>query len=324
MGSGRVKIQLWTLEAFKVKCSNCRRISFFAVCISALLVVQACGKHESPVNPLIEIAGEVPQSVAAWAAYNPVQLFDTQSIFDYIDGHAEVYLAYSMRQCLARRYSGPDSDIVLDVFEMASAADAFGVYTYDLDGADVKIGQGSRFRYGWLSFWKGPFFVSIYADGEGPDAENAVLNLGRTVARAITTTGDLPSLVDALPQQGLDLSSIRYLYHPQILSTHTSIPLDNPLGIAASSPAVLAWYESSDRRARVIVAEYPDLPHAEAALKATKELFSSDTSSATVSEGVEPSRGARLAGRRLMIVLDADDRMIVEELLASAQKENGP
>jgi hypothetical protein len=307
-----------------MSCSNCRRMALLAVSVSALLVMQACDELEPPVNRLFEIAGEVPQSVADWVAHDPDQLFDTQSIYDYIDGHAEVYLAYSMRQTLARRYSGPESDIVLDIFEMASAGDAFGVFTYDLDGDEVGFGQGSRFRYGWLSFWKGPFFVSIYTDGEGPDVENAVLDLGRTVAKAITETGELPPLVSALPHQGLDRSSIRYLYHPQILSTHTSIPLDNPLGITGSSPVVLARYEISGRQARVLVVEYPSVPEAEAALRSAEVNFRGGEGGATgLSDSNTPS-GARLTDQKLIIVLDADDQIIVEELLKSAQKENGP
>ncbi len=291
---------------------------------STLLAAQACAKPEPPMSRLNEIASQVQKSVGDWVALDPDQLFDTQSIFDYIDGHAEVYLAYSMRQCLARRFSGPDSDIVLDIFEMASAGDAFGVFTYDLDGEDVGIGQGSRFRYGWLSFWKGPFFVSVYADGEGPAVEEAVLDLGRSVAHAISETGEMPALVLAMPQQGLDRSSLRYLYHPQILSTHTTIPLDNPLGISVSTPAVLAQYNRSGRKAQVLVVSYPGPQEAEAGLQSAEGSSHRNKIAATDMKIAEKLHGARLAGRTLIVVLQADDQTIVEELLAAMPMEEQP
>ena len=82
-------------------------------------------------------------------------------------GMAEVYKAYNMRQCLSRRYiidNGPD--IVLDVFDMRTPGDAFGVFTHYTDGEPVQIGQSALYRPGWLSFWKHRFFVSIYMEEE--------------------------------------------------------------------------------------------------------------------------------------------------------------
>jgi hypothetical protein len=45
----------------------------------------------------------IPAEADGWEASEPVAHFDTETIFDYIDGHAEVYLAYGMKRSLARR-----------------------------------------------------------------------------------------------------------------------------------------------------------------------------------------------------------------------------
>jgi hypothetical protein len=274
--------------------------------LAAVVTVQGCGEDGATVSRLDEIADAVPRSVAGWHVEEPDRLFDARSIFDYIDGHAEVYLAYSMRRCLARRYAGPDSEVVLDVFEMASAGDAFGVFTHDLDGEEVGIGQDSRFRYGWLSFWKGPFFVSIVTDGEDAAAERVVLELGRAVAAAVPETGARPPLVRALPAEGLDTSSVRYLHHPQILSAHTAIPLDDPLGIGTTTPAVIAHYERAGGSAEVLVVSYPEDARAAEALVGAERLLSREP---------DQVHGMRLAGRTLVLVLRADDEHIAAEML---------
>ena len=139
----------------------------------------------------------IPVEVAGWQGTGDWEVFDTDTIYGYIDGHAEVYMAYGMVRCLSRRYSGPEGEpeIVLDLFEQASAADAFGVFTHDRDGEEVDIGQGGLFRHGWLSFWKGHWFGSVYAEGESEASKEAVLALGRAAAEAIAEMGEVPPLV---------------------------------------------------------------------------------------------------------------------------------
>ncbi|MEJ2581704.1 MAG: hypothetical protein P8127_08735, partial [Acidobacteriota bacterium] len=144
-----------------------------------------------------EVAPKLPHGVAGWQAVDEGQIYDTESIYSYIDGHAEVYMAYGMVRCLSRRYRGPEGepDIVLDLFEQASPADAFGVFTHDRDGADVEVGQGGRFRFGWLSFWKGSWFGSVIAEGESEASTEAVIEIGRAAADSISEVGEISPLV---------------------------------------------------------------------------------------------------------------------------------
>ena len=138
-------------------------IVLVAVAIVAVAAIAAWFLLKPATAPLDAMGDRLPERVGDWVAADAPIRYDTESIFGYIDGHAEVYLAYGMRGCLARRFSGPEdeADLVLDVFEMASPADAFGVFTHDQDGEPAGVGQDSLLRYGWLSFWKGRFFVSI-------------------------------------------------------------------------------------------------------------------------------------------------------------------
>ena len=156
--------------------------------IGVMMVMMACAQAPKPADDSLSAIGQrLPEAVAQWRAESAPVTYTPETIFDYIDGHAEVYLAYGFRGSIARRYLGPgqEGDIVVDVFELASPEDAFGVFTHDQDGEVLAIGQGALFRYGWLSFWKGPFFVSVYAEGESDKARAAVFEIGRGVDAAI-------------------------------------------------------------------------------------------------------------------------------------------
>ncbi len=136
------------------------------------------------------LTAALPSQIGVWTAEPKDRIYDTDTIFSYIDGAGEVYRAYNMRSCLSRRYSSPNSPtIVLDIFDMGTSEDAFGVFTHDQDGSPVDVGQGGLYRPGWLSFWKGKYFVSIYVEEETAPAKKAMGELAKVVASLIKDQG---------------------------------------------------------------------------------------------------------------------------------------
>jgi len=241
-----------------------------------MMVVMACAQAPHPADsPLSAIGQQLPEAVGQWRASTAPVAYTPETIFDYIDGHAEVYLAYGFRGSVARRFLGPEDegDIVLDVFELASPEDAYGVFTHDQDGEDVAVGQGALFRYGWLSFWKGPFFVSIYAEGESDEARDAVFEIGHTVADAIPAVGSLPAIVALLPSRGLDPRSVRYLHDPTILAAHLAFDGGNTLRLGPDTVAALGRYDLAGSRSHLLLVSYRDTAEAGSVWSDFSELF---------------------------------------------------
>jgi hypothetical protein len=233
--------------------------------VLSILVVAGCGpSSEHEEDDLI--VPTLPIEVAEWTADGDAEVYDTESIYGYIDGHAEVYLAYGMKRCLSRRYlrSEVDGEIVVDLFEMASSADAFGVFSHDRDGEEVAMGQGGVFRHGWLSFWTGSWYGSVYSSGDGEAARDAVLVVGRAVAEGLPGGGEVPAIVDLLPTGGLDESSVCFLRSPQILNAHVWVGNDNVFGIGPDVEAVVGKYEEDGMVAHLVVVRYPSETSAEA------------------------------------------------------------
>ena len=85
----------------------------------------------------------LPAEAAGWRPSAPAARYDAESIFRYIDGLGEVYRAYGMTACLAQRYAGPpgEGDIVVDVFETPSSAEAFGLFSHSREGETPTSGK---------------------------------------------------------------------------------------------------------------------------------------------------------------------------------------
>lgn len=279
----------------------------------ALLVVLmgGCAPDEGDGMP-VEYTPVLRDQVAGWDASGPGESYDTETIFAYIDGHAEVYLAYGMQRCVSRRYRPADGDaeIVVDLFEMASPADAFGVFSHDRTGEDVAVGQGGIFRHGWLSFWKGSWYGSVYATGGDEDARRAVLDVGTAVADALESGGDVPSLVTRIPSSGLDRTSVCYLRSPQILNAHVYVGGDNLFGLVPGVEAVVGKYERGETAVHLILVRYLD--------EAMAETVESRVRAEESGGGGRPAMVIGRNGGLLAAVVGAGSDDGVDELLEEA------
>ena len=266
----------------------------------------------------------LPDEAAGWKAAAPANHYDRRTIFEYIDGHGEVYLAYGMSVCDSRRYAGPEGegDVVVDAFEMASPADAFGVYTHSREGEPADVGQGASYGYGTLFFWKGRHFVSVYAERESEGARGAVMALGRAVAASIGETGDPPALARRLPRAGLDKTSLVYLRHPRILEAHVPVGPDNPLGVGPQAPAVTGRYWTGGGTADLVLVEYADEAAAETAAAGFAARFLDGGRPAHGDDGWRAA--ATLTARARAYVLRAPSREAALALLAGATKGGPP
>jgi len=273
--------------------------------------------NASPADSLEVLRASLPDTIDGWSAEPEDSFFNAQTIFDYIDGAGELYLAYNMRNCLSRRYlktSGPA--IVLDIFEMDSSDNAFGIFTHDQDGEPLDLGQGALYRVGWLSFWKDRFFVSMYAEEETTASEDAVKRLGKLVASRITALGQKPTILTHLPSEGLQPRSIRYFHNNLVLNTHYYLSDENILNLGPRTDAVLAQYQQGEERATLLLVNYPDAAEATKALASFVEHYlpeADKTAAVLLENGKWCVAGAK--DTLLVIILEADRRGFAEILL---------
>jgi hypothetical protein len=188
---------------------------------------------------------------------------------------------------------------------MGSAADAFGVFTHDLDGEDAAIGQGSTYKAGLLSFWKDRYFLSVYAEEETAETKRQLLELGRTIAAAIPGTGEKPGLLKLLPEEGLEAGRVRFFHNHSVLNYHFFVAADDILRLAQTSDAVFADYRESGGRSRLLVVAYADPPAAAKAGESFARAYMPDArQGAGMSTGNRQWTAFRVRGRFVAVVFD--------------------
>ncbi len=221
----------------------------------------------------------LPSEVAGWKWDGKGKSFNTKTVFEYIDGAAELYLAYGFLGLKVWRFEKAGAPpINLEIYEQASSEDAYGVFSFEQQDEPAGIGQGSEFGGGLLRFWKGNYFVSVYAEGEGKGVEAAILDIGKAAAQAISITGPEPKLIQFLPGKefGLVDRSIRFLKSHVLLNQRFFIAHQNILNLSRKTDAVLAVYLREGQKAQLLLIRYPNADEARISLESFRKAYMPD------------------------------------------------
>jgi len=185
----------------------------------------------------------LPERIPGWAASGEDMVYDRDTLYDYMDGGAEVYLAFDFQRVYVRKYiNSQGEEISLDIFDMGTSTEAYGIFSCDREDETAGIGQESEYGYGLLRFRQGRYFVSVMASDESAEIEKAVLSLGRAALPALGEDGPAPDLLTRLPAENLRRDRISYF--------HADVNLNNRYFIASENLLRL------DRRTECLFAEY--------------------------------------------------------------------
>jgi hypothetical protein len=199
----------------------------------------------------------LPVTLEEWKISAKDQIYNRENLYKYINGGAELYISYGFKKVINRTYSKSEQpDIVVDLFDMGTSHNAFGVFSHSRETIDDTFGQGSQYTQGLLLFWKNHFFVSILASPETVESKKAVFNIARNIETAIKGKGPLPEILAFLPQQSLVRESIRYFHHYIWLNSYFFLADRNILHINEKTDAILAKYGEQKKRYILLLVKY--------------------------------------------------------------------
>lgn len=290
------------------------------VCIFTMAQI-AEGGQKGKMNPEISL----PAEAAGWKWNGQEMKYDSKTLFEYIDGAAELYLVYGFQGLTVRKFEkSSQPPIIVELYEMASSEDAYGLFSFERQDEAVGIGQGSEFGGGLLRFWKGKYFVSIYADGGGVETESAVLTMGRTTADLIRGMGPEPELVGLIPGKDLGLvdRSVRYLKSHILLNQRFFIAHENILNLSRRTEAVLAQYSQEKRKTHLLLIRYPGVKEATDAYQSFIAAYLPDAGGKDLLKTEDQKwTMARQRGEVIIVVFEAPTAADAEALLKGTEEK---
>jgi len=207
--------------------------------------------------------------------------FTGKTLYDYIDGGAELYLSYGLVRMTGCKYNGDSlPQVTVEIYEMTDSKNAFGVYTQSRDKEELDYGQGSQSFPDFILFWKGRYFVIVNTQEVVPESQKAIRYLARLVDESISETGDKPAIVNLLPKEGLAPAGFLYFHHYIWLNAYFFIADHNIINLDDQTNAILAKYGDADARSYLLMVEYPNEDKATEAYKQLRENYAPESTPA--------------------------------------------
>lgn len=209
----------------------------------------------------------LPPKAKGFEKSEQAKSFDRKNLYDYLDGGAELYLAYDFQSLLVQDYEAGEKSITVEVYLMEISQEAFGLYSLDQEGENIQIGDRANYGSGLLKFWKGNYFVRI-TDMNGNDQnKEAILELGKNISQKIDVKGKLPELLSRLPADGLVPYSERFFHKQIILNNLYFLSTENLLNLSEKTSTVMGDYLLGKMNLKLLLVFYPDTSSAKSAFE---------------------------------------------------------
>ncbi len=167
-----------------------------------------------------------------------VDFYVPENLHEYINGAADIFFQYDFENLLSEEYKKGEFELTLDIYNMGSSMNAFGIYSaerspnYQFTGIGV---QASISEYG-INFLQGPYYVKISAFGPREMIDSIMKPFAKDVSERIGETGEFPEeLKFFLPNHKIEHSE--------------KFIKKNPLGYEFLGPTFLASYQFGDTEA---------------------------------------------------------------------------
>jgi len=218
---------------------------------------------------MAELASILPSEAGGYRPEGADGYYDSKTLFELINGGAEVFLALNVNAVVSRRYVKPKApEIIVDVFDMGSASDAYGAYHHDIrEGKSVGFGHESELGGSSMFFWKGRFYVSVVAFANTDASHDAVIVVGKAVADRIEDSGEPPTIVGHLPKDGLVTSQVYYFHTWELLNRHYQLGNTDPFALNKDTEGVLARYRRGEAEHVVLLLRFPSPARAKKGLE---------------------------------------------------------
>jgi len=146
-----------------------------------------------------------------WALAEGPKVYTQKTLFERINGQAELFFKYGFRKSAFAMYQGkkdPKRQIEVDIYDMGTVLQAFGIFSrFRNEEKPGGFGLDSYLDDQSAVFYKEKYFIILYATE--PDSP-PLKQFATTVAARIKDSSLPPREIDYFPRRGLKSGSIQY------------------------------------------------------------------------------------------------------------------
>jgi len=186
--------------------------------------------------------------ISGWKQSEEIQTFIPKTLYEYINGAADLYLMYDFEELKVAEYQNEKkASVTTDVYRHKTSTHAFGIYSQErLPNANyINVGVQGYVESNVLNFFTGPYYVKISSYNTGAEDQEILLAFAKKVAENLGEKGTLPPILASFPEEGKVKNSEKFI-------------AKNFLGYGFLYSAFTADYELSGKKFKLFVIESGD------------------------------------------------------------------
>jgi hypothetical protein len=152
--------------------------------------------------------------VVGWKQSEEIQTFSPKTLYEYINGAADLYLMYDFQELKVAEYQNEKkASVIVELYEHKTPTHAFGIYSQErLSNSNfVDIGTQGYIEKNVLNFLTGPYYVKISSYNTGAEDEQILRTFAKEVAGNLGEKGALPSILSSFPAEGRKRNSEKFI-----------------------------------------------------------------------------------------------------------------
>jgi len=123
--------------------------------------------------------------ITEWKQSGEIQTFVPKTLYEYINGAADLYLAYDFLELKVAEYQNDKkASVTIDVYRHKNTIYAFGIYGQErLPNANyINVGVQGYIESNVLNFLIGPYYVKISSYNTGAEDQKILLTFAKKVS----------------------------------------------------------------------------------------------------------------------------------------------
>jgi len=273
------------------------------ICLILGLIILSCAM-------VVEAKDFKFPEVTGWKQSGDIQTYIPPTLYEYINGAADLYLMYDFEELKVAEYLNErKASVIVDVYRHKTSTHAFGIYSQErLPNANfIDVGAQGYIENNVFNFLTGPYYVKISSYNTGSEDREVLLAFAKKVSENLGKKGTLPSILTTFPAEGKVENSEKFV-------------AKDFLGYSFLYSTFTADYEFSDKKFKLFIMEGSDKNECKTMIQ--KYLRQTGNPEKNVTEGrhliQDPHHGEielHWKGRHLWGILNINDQSLRSKYL---------
>jgi hypothetical protein len=152
-----------------------------------------------------------------WIKIEESQTYYPESLFEYINGAAEIYLSYDFEELIVSQYEEQEtkSNVAIEIYDMGANNNAFGIYSAERypKSSFLNIGLQGYIEEGALNFLAGKYYIKLLCFDCKESSDEILIKFAEKIVVNIDDKGRFPLPLTAFPSEGRIKNTEKYIKH---------------------------------------------------------------------------------------------------------------